>query len=201
MERKSEIKRKTSETDIILKLVLDSFKKSKINSGESFFDHMLNSMSKHGRFFLDLQCKGDYEIDDHHSIEDVGICLGKALKKALGDIAGCRRFGDATIPMDDALAMVAIDLSGRPHFRYSGPELQGYIGRFSEELTLECIKSFAFNAEINLHVTLFHGENRHHIHESIFKALGVALYKAYSRDPFLQDEVQSTKGVVYDNRD
>ncbi len=201
MDRKSQIKRKTQETDIVLKLKLDSIEKSIINSGEPFFDHMLNSMSKHGRFFLDLQCIGDNEIDDHHSIEDVGICLGKAFKKALGDIAGCKRFGDAIIPMDDALAMVAIDLSGRPHFRYSGQELQGYIGRFSEELTIECLKSFAFNAGINLHVTLFHGENRHHIHESIFKAFGIALYKACSIDPFLKNEVQSTKGVVYDNRD
>jgi imidazoleglycerol-phosphate dehydratase len=201
MERKAEIKRKTKETDIFLKLLLNSADKSNIVSGEPFFDHMLNSMARHGRFFIDLQCSGDYEIDDHHSIEDIGICLGKAFKKALADMSGCRRFGDAVIPMDDALAMVAIDLSGRPHFNYTGPDMRGSIGRFSEEMTIEFLKSFAHNADINLHVVVFHGENRHHIHEAIYKALGIALHKAFTIDPELKSEVQSTKGAVYDNRD
>lgn len=201
MERKAEIKRKTKETDISLKLRLDSIDKSSIISGGQFFDHMLNSMARHGRFYIDLQCTGDYDVDDHHSIEDVGICLGKAFKKALADMAGCVRFGDAIIPMDEALTMAAVDLSGRPHFKYTGPELIGNIGNFSEEMTIEFLKSFAHNADINLHVTVFHGENRHHIHESIYKALGIALHKASTVDPELKSEVPSTKGVVYDNRD
>ncbi len=201
MERKAEIKRKTKETDIVLRLILESMKQSKIDSGIPFFDHMLSSMSKHGRFLLDVQCKGDFEIDGHHSIEDIGICFGKAFKKTLGDMAGCSRFGDAVIPMDDALALVAIDIGGRPHFKYSGPDLQGQLGEYSEELTIEFIKSFAHNADINIHIILYHGENRHHIHEAIFKAVGVSIYKACSIDAFLKNEVQSTKGVVYDNSD
>ena len=201
MERKAEIIRKTRETDINLKLRLNCLDKSSIISGESFFDHMLNSMARHGRFFMDLQCAGDYNVDDHHSIEDIGICLGKAFKKAVADIAGCVRFGHAIIPMDDALAMAAVDLSGRPHFKYTGPELRGSIGKFSEEMTIEFLKSFAHNADINLHIIVFHGENRHHIHEAIYKALGVSLHQASSIDLELKNEVQSTKGVVYDNRD
>lgn len=201
MERKAEIKRKTKETDIKLRLVLNSLEKPVISSGEGFFDHMLNSMAKHGRFYLELECKGDYEVDDHHSIEDIGICLGKAFKKALGDMAGCSRFGDAVIPMDDALAMTAVDISGRPYFNYKGPELKGNIGRYSEEMTTEFLRSFAFNAGINLHVNVFYGDNRHHIHESIFKSLGIALLKAGVVDPELKHHIQSTKGVVYDNCD
>ncbi len=201
MERKAEIKRKTRETDIVLRLILDSLNQSKINSGGPFFDHMLNSMSRHGRFYLDIHCKGDYEVDGHHSIEDIGICFGKALKKSLGDMAGCSRFGDAIIPMDEALVLVAVDIGGRPFFKYTGPDLQGEIGGFSEELTLEFAKSFAFNAEMNLHIIVYHGENRHHIHEAIFKAIGMAIYKACSIEALLKNEVQSTKGIVYDNSD
>ncbi|MCU0822935.1 MAG: imidazoleglycerol-phosphate dehydratase HisB [Spirochaetes bacterium] len=201
MERKAEIKRKTRETDITLKLRINCAEKSAIMSGGQFFNHMLNSMARHGRFYLELQCAGDYDVDDHHSIEDIGICMGKAFKKAISDTAGCVRFGDAVIPMDDALAMAAVDLSGRPYFRYTGPELRGRIGNFSEEMTIEFLKSFAHNADINLHVTVFHGENRHHIHEAIFKALGIALFKASVIDPELKSEVPSTKGVLYDNGD
>lgn len=201
MKRKSEISRKTNETDINIKLILDSLDKSIINSGEPFFDHMLNSMSKHGRFFLDLKCKGDYEIDAHHSIEDIGICLGLAFRKALDDMSGVSRFGQAIIPMDDALSMAAVDISGRSYFKYSGSNLAGYIGKYNEELTIEFLRSFASNASINLHVILLHGDNRHHIHESIFKALGIALYRACLIDSCLNNEIQSTKGNLYDNCD
>ena len=125
------------------------------------------------------------EIDDHHSVEDIGIALGQAFKQALGDKAGIIRFGDATIPMDDALTMVAIDLSGRPFYKYTGPELNGSIGTFSEELTDEFLRAFAMNAGVNLHVTVFYGQNKHHVHETIFKALGIALHKAAAIDESL----------------
>ena len=196
MERSSTVKRKTSETDISLKLVLDSSIKSEINSGVPFFDHMLNSMSKHGHFYLKLDCLGDYEIDDHHTVEDVGICLGMAFSEALGDKAGIYRFGDITLPMDETLTLCAIDLSGRSFFKYSGVDLKGYIGRYSEELTLEFLHAFVFNASINLHVRVIEGVNKHHIHESIFKSLGVALYRAFSFDKSFEGIIPSTKGKI-----
>jgi imidazoleglycerol-phosphate dehydratase len=201
MTRKSEIKRKTSETDISLKLVLESTEKCEIKSGVPFFDHMLGAMSKHGRFMLELQCKGDFEVDAHHSVEDIGICLGKAFKKAFGDLSGVSRFGDASVPMDDSLARVVVDLSGRSFFKYTGPELKGYIGDYDAELTIEFLRAFASNAGINLHVSVPYGENSHHIHEAVFKALGIALYKAAAIDEFLKDNIQSTKGSLYDNGD
>jgi imidazoleglycerol-phosphate dehydratase len=196
MERKGSVARKTKETDITLELILDSIEKSRIASGVPFFDHMLESMSKHGRFRLGLSCAGDNDIDDHHSVEDIGICLGQALKQALGDKAGIVRFGDATIPMDDALTMVAVDLSGRPFYKYTGPLLNGTIAAFSEELTDEFLRALAMNAGINLHVMVYYGQNKHHVHETIFKALGIALYKAASRDLGLKGEVPSTKGTI-----
>ncbi len=196
MERKGSSKRKTSETDITVELILESRKPSEISSGVPFFDHMLGSMSKHGRFFLKLLCKGDNDVDDHHSVEDIGITMGQALKEALGDKSGITRFGDVTIPMDDALTLVAIDLSGRPFYKYSGPELSGYIGDFSEELTDEFLRALATHAGINLHVTVFYGQNKHHVHETIYKALGIAVYKAASMDDFLKGDVLSTKGTI-----
>jgi imidazoleglycerol-phosphate dehydratase len=196
MERKATITRRTRETDIRLTLGLDSREAARIFTGVPFFDHMLNSMAKHGRFHLDVQCSGDTEVDDHHTVEDVGICLGKALQKALGDKAGIARFGDASIPMDDALAMAVADLSGRAFFRYSGRELKGYISAYSEELTMEFLRAVSSNAEINLHVLVLHGENSHHVHEAIFKALGVALRKACAVDASLEGEVPSTKGTI-----
>lgn len=194
--RKSEIQRKTSETEIVLKLVLDSPETSIIDSGVPFFDHMLDAMSRHGHFFIDLHCRGDNELDDHHSIEDIGICLGKAFKKALGEKGGIRRFGHAVIPMDDALSLTVADLSGRAFFKYSGVPLSGYINRYNEELTIEFMRSLAMHAEINLHVVLLYGENRHHIHEAIFKSLGIALYTAFSYDSAFEGNVPSTKGII-----
>ncbi|MBP7735918.1 MAG: imidazoleglycerol-phosphate dehydratase HisB [Spirochaetes bacterium] len=196
MERKGSVKRKTKETDIALELILDSVEKSEIASGVPFFDHMLESMSKHGRFRLTLSCKGDNDIDDHHSVEDIGICLGQALKQALGDKAGIVRFGDVTIPMDDALTLVAVDLSGRPFYKYTGPLLNGSIATYSEELTDEFLRALAMNAGINLHVMVYYGQNKHHVHETIFKALGISLYRAASRDLGLKGEVPSTKGTI-----
>lgn len=196
MSRTGNIERKTSETDIRVKLILDSTEPSIIDSGVAFFDHMLYSMSKHGRFHINLTCRGDVHVDDHHSVEDIGICLGKALKEALGDKAGIRRFGNAVIPMDESLSMVTIDISGRAFFKYSGSDLKGTIKSYSEELTSEFLRSFADNAEINLHVEQKYGDNRHHIHESIFKALGVALYNACTIDSAIKGIVPSTKGTI-----
>lgn len=157
---------------------------------------MLNSMSRHGRFFVELKCSGDVHIDDHHTVEDIGICLGKAFKEALGNKSGIKRFGNVVVPMDDALTLVAVDISGRPFFKYTGADLKGYIKEYSEELTLEFMRSFTDNAEINLHIELKYGDNRHHIHESIFKAVGLALYKSCVIDDSLNGAVPSTKGSI-----
>lgn len=196
MERKASVTRKTKETDISAEVIFDSVKKSEINSGVPFFDHMLESMSKHGRISLMLHCAGDREIDDHHSVEDVGIVLGQAIKQALGEKSGITRFGDVTIPMDDALTMVALDLSGRPFYKYTGPKLDGIVGTYDEELTDEFLRAFAMNAGVNLHVMVFYGQNKHHVHETIFKALGIALFRAASIDPSLKGAVPSTKGTI-----
>lgn len=196
MIRKSSYHRKTKETDITLSLELASASDVKVNSGVPFLDHMLASFARHGRFGLELSCKGDTQIDDHHSVEDIGICLGTALAEALGDKAGIVRFGDAVVPMDDALILAAVDLSGRGYFAYKGPELRGNIGRYSEELTSEFLRSFALNAGMNLHIQVLNGDNRHHIHEAIFKSLGLAVYKAVLTDSLLGGNVLSTKGII-----
>ncbi|TFH41037.1 MAG: imidazoleglycerol-phosphate dehydratase HisB [Chrysiogenales bacterium] len=196
MERKASVNRKTKETDISLAINLDISGQSTIQSGVPFFDHMLGSMSTHGRFSLTLTCRGDREVDDHHSVEDVGIVMGTALRQALGATGGIRRFGDVTIPMDDALTMVAVDLSGRPYYKYTGPLLNGSIGSYSEELTDEYLRAFAVNAGINLHINVFYGQNKHHVHETIFKALGIALFRAFSIDETLKGGVPSTKGTL-----
>ncbi len=196
MERKATVTRKTLETDISLTLVLESADPSRISSGVPFFDHMLSSFARHGRMYIDLECRGDCQVDDHHSVEDIGICLGKALKRALGDKAGINRFGEATVPMDDALTQAVVDLSGRAFYSYGGGGLAGYIGRYAEELTAEFLRALAVNAEMNLHIDQRRGENRHHIHESIFKALGVALARAFRFDPALGNAIPTTKGTI-----
>ena len=194
--RSAAVKRTTRETDISVSIELDSLRESSIQSGVPFFDHMISAFSRHGRVAMELSCKGDTHIDDHHSVEDIGICLGKALLRALGDRAGITRFGFASVPMDDALAQVSIDISGRPWFSYDGPELAGKIGAYDAELTKEFLQSLAFNAQINLHVEVRRGTNAHHIHEAVFKSLGVALRIAASVDPSLEGAVPSTKGVL-----
>ena len=194
--RSASVKRTTRETDISVSIELDSLRESSIQSGVPFFDHMISAFSRHGRVAMELSCKGDTHIDDHHSVEDIGICLGKALLRALGDRAGITRFGFASVPMDDALAQVSIDISGRPWFSYDGPELAGKIGAYDAELTKEFLQSLAFNAQLNLHVEVRRGTNAHHIHEAVFKSLGVALRIAASVDPSLEGAVPSTKGVL-----
>ncbi len=193
---KSEIKRTTKETDISASLELNSLERAEVDTGVPFFDHMLMSMARHGRFCLKIKCSGDYEVDDHHTVEDAGICIGRVLKESLGDKAGIHRFGEALIPMDDALVMAAVDLSGRYFLDISGADFSGYVGRYSEELTLEFFRSLAVNAGINLHIRVLAGANRHHIHEAIFKAAGIAIYRAARPDDFLNGQVLSTKGTI-----
>lgn len=196
MERQSLITRKTKETDIKLKIILGSIEVSSVDTGVFFLDHMLSSVAKHGRMMIDCKCTGDYHIDDHHSVEDIGICFGKALKEALGDKAGMTRFGSAFIPMDESLTGAVIDLSGRGFFHYEGEKLSGYIKNYAEELTMEFFRALAINAEITLHLIFQYGENRHHIHESLFKSFAVAFRQAYSYDKEIEGIVPSTKGVL-----
>lgn len=194
MERNAHIERRTNETDINLTLVLNNSNQSSINTGIGFFNHMLLLMATHGKMCLQLNVKGDLEIDGHHTVEDVGICLGKAFNKALGDKTGIMRFGEATVPMDESCSSAVVDISGRGFLLYKGNILTGSIQSYSEELTIEFFRSFAHNAQITVHIHQLYGENRHHIHESIFKAVGLALYRAYSIGN--DNTIPSTKGVL-----
>lgn len=193
--RKAIVKRKTAETDISVELTLDGEGKSKIESGIGFFDHMLTLFSRHGFFDLNVKCDGDTYVDGHHSIEDIGIAMGDALAEALGDKAGITRYASFYVPMDEVLAFVAIDVSGRPFLVYDAPQMAPMIGGYDTELTEEFLRAFAFHAGLTLHVKVLYGTNSHHMVEAIFKALGHALHIATARD----DEVKgvlSTKGVL-----
>lgn len=196
MIRQATFSRKTNETDISVELELAAVGESIITSGVPFFDHMLAAFAKHGKFCIKLKCVGDIQVDAHHSVEDIGLCLGAAIKDALGDKAGVSRFGHAVVPMDDALVLAAVDLSNRPFFAYKGTELRGYIGEYSEELTIEFLQALANSCSMNLHVHVLDGRNRHHIHEAIFKALGLAMYKAVLIDPLAAGALPTTKGVL-----
>lgn len=196
MIRKASFNRKTKETDISLALELASAGAIDIKSGVPFFDHVLSAFAKHARLGLSLICAGDLQVDAHHSVEDIGICLGTALRTALGDKAGIRRFGSVVLPMDEALVLAAMDLSGRPWFAYEGTELRGYIGNYSEELTLDFMQALCSACGMNLHIRVLSGRNRHHIHEAVFKALGLALYEAVSIDPIDENSIPSTKGIL-----
>lgn len=196
MNRQSVFTRRTKETDISVKVELATAGTVSVDTGIPFFDHMLSSFGRHGRFGIDIVCRGDIQVDAHHSVEDTGLCLGTAVCQALGDKAGIQRFGEAVIPMDDALILAAADLSGRPYFAYAGPDLRGYIGTYSEELTEEFFRAFCSTCGANLHIQVLAGKNRHHIHEGIYKAAGIALYRAVSMDPLLEGKILSTKGVI-----
>jgi imidazoleglycerol-phosphate dehydratase len=196
MVKSANISRKTFETDISVYLELGSVEESSIDSGVPFFDHMISALAKHGRMKIDLSCAGDTIIDDHHSVEDCGIVLGQAFKKALGDKKGIKRFGFASVPLDESLCQTTVDISGRPFFKYSGTPLAGYIKDYAEELTHEFFYSFAMNAGITLHIQSIYGENRHHIHESMFKSFAQSLYSAYTQDELLKGMVPSTKGAL-----
>ncbi len=195
MTRQAKIHRKTHETDISLDLTLESNEESSIDSGIPFFDHMLSHVVKHGKLCLKLKCTGDLEIDGHHSVEDIGISLGQALKEALGDRKGIRRYGHFSLPMEETLANVALDLSNRPHLLYDTPLDTEKIGDFDVELIKEFFRALSLNAGITLHINVLYGENLHHIAEGIFKSFGHALKEAVSIDPDIKG-VLSTKGMI-----
>ncbi|HAN42907.1 MAG TPA: imidazoleglycerol-phosphate dehydratase HisB [Sphaerochaeta sp.] len=194
--RTSEIARKTAETDIKLKLNLDGKGEGNICTGVGFLDHMLTLFARHGRFDLDVSCKGDTYVDDHHSVEDIGIALGQAFKQAIGDKRGIKRYGDITLPMDESLILVALDVSGRGMLCYSADFKTEKIGTFDTELVEEFFIAFAANAGITLHIKQLDGRNSHHIAEGMFKATARALGFAVSIDERAKDEIPSTKGVL-----
>ena len=194
--RKSEIKRKTAETDIKLKLCLDGKGESRINSGCGFLDHMLTLFAKHGRFNLEVNCKGDVEVDYHHTVEDIGICLGQAFNDALGDKKGICRYGNFILPMDEALILTAIDLSGRGMLVKEFDIKANKVGDFDTELLEEFLLAFTRTANCTLHVRQLSGSNAHHIIEGVFKCLARALKQAVSLDKECLGEVPSTKGVL-----
>ncbi len=193
--RTAAVERKTAETSIKLVLNLDGSGKGIIDSGIGFFDHMLNLMTVHGLMDLTLACDGDLEVDGHHSVEDIGIALGQAFRQAIGDKAGICRYGTFYLPMDETLALVSLDISGRPFLVYDGGGMAPMIGGFDTELTEEFLRAFAFNAGITLHVKVLYGTNSHHKVEAIFKALGHALRIAVENDPRV-DGIPSTKGTL-----
>ena len=195
--RSANIIRETKETRIDLTIDLDGTGRGDIASGIGFFDHMLNLFTAHGRFDMVLNCDGDTEVDGHHSVEDIGIALGQAVQKALGDKKGITRYGTFFLPMDETLVMVSLDISGRPFLVYdAGGAMAPMIGQYDTELTEEFLRAFAFNAGITLHVKVMYGTNSHHKVEAIFKALGHALHDAVRINPETADEIPSTKGVL-----
>ena len=193
--RIGKINRKTNETRVDVEINLDGGGKAEISSGIGFFNHMLNLFAAHGKFDLKVICAGDLEVDGHHSIEDIGISLGAALKAALGDKRGITRYGTFFLPMDETLALVSLDISGRPFLVCEVGELAPMIGDFDTELVGEFLRAFAFNAGITLHVKILYGKNSHHKVEAIFKALGHALETAVTIDAKIKG-VPSTKGTL-----
>ena len=193
--RTATLERKTAETAVKLVLNLDGKGKGVIDSGIGFFDHMLNLLTAHGLFDLTLVCDGDLEVDGHHSVEDIGIALGQACNQAIGDKKGIRRYGTFYLPMDEALAFVSLDISGRPYLVYDGGEMAPMIGGYDTELTEEFLRAFAFNAGITLHVKVLYGTNSHHKVEAVFKGLGHALRLALEDDPRVEG-IPSTKGSL-----
>ena len=189
------IERKTNETDIKLELHIDGSGQTKIDTGIGFFDHMLNSFARHGFFDLKVLAKGDLYVDSHHTIEDTGIVLGQAIKKAIGDKKGIRRYGQRILPMDETLMLCALDLSGRPYFCYDMNLTVDQVGYFDTEMVKEFFYAVSYSAAMNLHLKLIHGSNNHHIMEAAFKAFAKALDEASSYDPRITD-VLSTKGAL-----
>jgi len=194
--RNAEIKRKTGETDIVLSLELDGTGTSDIQTGCGFMDHMLTLFAKHARFDLTLSCKGDTEVDDHHSVEDIGICLGQAFRKAVGTCEGIARYGSMLLPMDEALILCAVDISGRDCLVYRLEIPTEKVGSFDTELVEEFLTAFVRNAGISLHVRQLDGKNSHHIIEGAFKALARALGAAVAQSAERMGEIPSTKGVL-----
>lgn len=194
--RKSEIKRTTAETDIKLAIDLDGSGKSEIDTGCGFLDHMLTLFAKHGHFDLSVYCKGDTQVDYHHTVEDIGIALGTAFNEALGDKKGIERYGDTILPMDEALLLTAVDLSGRTYLGYAVPIPTDRVGDFDTELVEEFWLGFVRNAACTLHIRMLAGTNSHHIIEGAFKSAARSLRKAVSIDPAFANDIPSTKGVL-----
>ncbi|MEK3881080.1 imidazoleglycerol-phosphate dehydratase HisB [Paenibacillus sp. FSL H8-0122] len=193
--RKAGLSRTTNETDIKLTFAVDGSGVSELETDVPFLNHMLDLFTKHGQFDLNVQARGDIDIDDHHTVEDIGICLGQALREALGDKKGIKRYASVFVPMDEALAQVVIDISNRPHFEYRAEYPSQQVGSFSTELVHEFLWKFALEARITLHVIVHYGSNTHHMIEAVFKALGRALDEATIVDPRVKG-VPSTKGVL-----
>ena len=195
MTREGKVERTTSETSIKLSLQLEGQGLSEINTGIPFLDHMLNLFSRHGLFNLEIAGKGDIEVDYHHTVEDTGICLGEAFRKALGDMKGITRYGNAVVPMIEALASVTVDISARPHLVYNVVIKNEKIGQFDVELVEEFLRAFSQSSGVCVHVNVEYGSNAHHVVEAVFKAFGRAMSEAVRIDPRVKG-VPSTKGVL-----
>ena len=194
-KRHAQVHRKTNETDITLALTLDGSGKQNISTGIGFFNHMLSGFTRHGFFDLDLDVTGDLEVDCHHTIEDTGIVLGNAIREALGDKKGIKRFGSMILPMDETLVLCAIDLSGRPYFAFDAEFTTDRVGDMDTEMVREFFYAISYAAGMNLHMKVLSGTNNHHIIEALFKAFGKALDDASSYDPRVTD-ILSTKGSL-----
>lgn len=195
MERKSIISRKTAETDILLEYCVDGTGRAEISTGVGFLNHMLTLFTVHGFFDLRIQARGDVDVDDHHTVEDIGICLGQALSQALGDRSGICRYGHAYVPMDETLVRVCVDISNRPFLHYEASVPDQKVGLFDTALAKEFMRALSLHAGLTLHVDLLHGENTHHIIEAVFKALARALAIATAKRTDLQGQL-SSKGML-----
>jgi len=196
IDRKAEVSRNTAETQITVKINLDGTGQSKLSTGIGFFDHMLDQIARHGLIDLDIQAKGDLHIDGHHTVEDVGITLGQAFAKAVGDKKGIRRYGHAYVPLDEALSRVVVDFSGRPGLVMNVPFKSGMIGEFDSQLAFEFFQGFVNHAFVTLHIDNLRGENAHHQAETVFKAFARALRAALELDPRSAGMIPSTKGSL-----
>ena len=195
-DRIAEVSRNTAETRITVRINLDGTGQAKLHTGIGFFDHMLDQIARHGLIDLEIDAKGDLHIDGHHTVEDVGITLGQAFAKAVGDKKGIRRYGHAYVPLDEALSRVVIDFSGRPGLHMRVPFKAGMVGSFDTQLTYEFFQGFVNHAGVTLHIDNLHGENAHHQAETVFKAFARALRMALERDERLGDVIPSTKGSL-----
>jgi imidazoleglycerol-phosphate dehydratase len=194
--RQARVERKTKETEIALQLNLDGTGASKVQTPIPFFSHMLEAWAKHGLMDLAVEATGDVEVDIHHTVEDVGIVLGQALREALGDKKGIVRYGTAFVPMDEALLQASVDLSGRPFLVFNVPVARTRVSNFDLDMLPEFFRAFAFNAEITLHVTMHYGHNLHHIAEAVFKSVGRSLAEATRLNPRIAGVLPSTKGTL-----
>ncbi|MBU4519733.1 MAG: imidazoleglycerol-phosphate dehydratase HisB [Gammaproteobacteria bacterium] len=195
-DRVADVQRNTAETQISVRINLDGSGAAKLSTGIGFFDHMLDQIARHGLIDLDIQAQGDLHIDGHHTVEDVGITLGQAFAKAVGDKKGIRRYGHAYVPLDEALSRVVVDFSGRPGLHMRVPFKSGMVGGFDTQLAFEFFQGFVNHAGVTLHIDNLHGENAHHQAETVFKAFARALRMALERDTRLGDVIPSTKGSL-----